>query len=345
MEWYLDFENLIKPDERLDISYRISAHIEPTHPIWEIGRGIIGNLRNIFQQFRNRELLNSYKMEAYLWITPPGQTMSFPIPLSTGNISFDGNRINVEISREELGKYGIATQIGSFELPAKLSNFSAGVRYYQRGLFNKPGGRVSANISYLLNIIEKLRSRPILGSIASRMLQKYGDMTWEDFDQIFEMMEETNLLPETIALKDIDNAWIHSDIAPDSGASDTEFFIIPYLFNDLQINALAFLSEDYEKTGTAQATLLIVQLDVMNAGYTEMLRINNNIIEILDEFDRTFDSISLGVTGDLVISSQIDELSSEANIILGPGMFLMIVLILFISFRRGSYVVLPLLAL
>lgn len=345
MEWYLDFENLIKPDERLDISYRISAHIEPTHPIWEIGRGIIGNLRNIFQQFRNRELLNSYKMEAYLWITPPGQTMSFPIPLSTGNISFDGNRINVEISREELGKYGIATQIGSFELPAKLSNFSAGVRYYQRGLFNKPGGRVSANISYLLNIIEKLRSRPILGSIASRMLQKYGDMTWEDFDQIFEMMEETNLLPETIALKDIDNAWIHSDTAPDSGASDTEFFIIPYLFNDLQINALAFLSEDYEKTGTAQATLLIVQLDVMNEGYTEMLRINNNIIEILDEFDRTFDSISISITGELVVSSQIDELSSEANIILGPSMFLMIVLILFISFRRGSYVVLPLLAL
>lgn len=345
MEWYLDFENLIKPDERLDISYRISAHIEPAHPIWEIGRGIIGNLRNIFQQFRNRDLLNSYKMEAYLWITPPGQTMSFPMPLSTGNISFDGNRINVEISREELGKYGIATQIGSFELPAKLSNFSAGVRYYQRGLFNKPGGRVVANVSYILDRTEKLRSRPILGSIASRMLQKYGDMTWEDFDQIFEMMEETNLLPETIALKDIDSAWIYSDIAPDSDTSYTEFFIIPYLFDDLQLTALAFLSEDYEKTGTAQATLLIVQLDVMNEGYTEMLRINNNIIEILDEFDRTFDSISLGVTGELVVSSQIDELSSEANIILGPGMFLMIVLILFISFRRGSYVVLPLLAL
>jgi len=336
MEWYLDFENLIKPDERLDISYRISAHIEPTHPIWEIGRGIIGNLRNIFQQFRNRDLLNSYKMEAYLWITPPGQTMSFPMPLSTGNISFDGNRINVEISREELGKYGIATQIGSFELPAKLSNFSAGVRYYQRGLFNKPGGRVVANVSYILDRTEKLRSRPILGSIASRMLQKYGDMTWEDFDQIFEMMEETNLLPETIALKDIDSAWIYSDIAPDSDTSYTEFFIIPYLFDDLQLTALAFLSEDYEKTGTAQATLLIVQLDVMNEGYTEMLRINNNIIEILDEFDRTFDSISLGVTGELVVSSQIDELSSEANIILGPGMFLMIVLILFISFRRGG---------
>ncbi len=345
MEWYLDFENLIKPDERLDISYRISAHIEPTLPFWEIGKGIIGNLREIFQQFRNRELLNSYKMEAYLWITPPGQTMSFPMPLSTGNISFDGNRINVKISREELGQYGIATQIGSFELPAKLSNFNAGVRYYQRGLFNKPGGRVVANVSSGLEIMEKLRSRPLLGSIASRLLQKYGDMTWEDFDQFFEMLEEMGFLPETIALNDFNSAWIYSDIAPDSDTSDTEFFIIPYLFDDLQLTALAFLSEDYEKTGTAQATLLIVQLDVMDEGYTEMLRINNNIIEILDEFDRTFDSISLGVTGELVVSSQIEELSNEANIILGPGMFLMIVLILFISFRRGSYVVLPLLAL
>ena len=345
MEWYLDFENLIKPDERLDISYRISAHIEPTNPIWEIGKGIIGNLRSILKQLRNRELLNSYKMETYLWITPPGQTMSFPIPLSTGNISFDGNRINIDISREELGGYGIATQIGSFELPAKLSNFSAGVRYYQRGLFNKPGGRVAANMSYLLNRIEKLRSRPILGSIASRMLQKYGNMTWEDFDQLFKMMEETNLLPETIALKDIDNAWTYSDVIPDSGSSDTKFFIIPYLFNDLQINALAFLSEDYEKTGTAKATLLIVQLDVMNEEYTQMLRSNDKIIEILDEFDNTFDSISINITGELVVSSQIDELTSEANQILGPGMFIMIVLILFISFRRGSYVGLPLLSL
>ena len=124
MEWYLDFENLIKPDERLDIAYRIAAHIEPTHPVWELGKGILENLRNFFLHLRNRELLNSYQMETYLWIKPPEQSTYFPIPLSTGNISLHDNRIDIEISREELGQYGIATQIGTFQLPAKLSNFS-----------------------------------------------------------------------------------------------------------------------------------------------------------------------------------------------------------------------------
>ena len=345
MEWYLDFENLIKPDESIDISYRISAHIEPTHPIWEIGKGIIGNLREILQYIRNRELFNSYAMEAYLWIRFPDQTTYLPMPLSTGNITLGGNRIDVEISRKELGEYGIATQIGAFELPAKISNFHAGVRYYQQGIFNRPGGRVVANLSFLLNRLEKLQSRPLIGGIASRMLQKYVGMSWEDFDQLFGMMDETDQLPETIAPQDIDSYWVISDNVPDSGTSETEFFILPYLFNDLQVNALAFLSEDYEKTGVPQATLFIVQLDIMKEGYTEMLRITNSIEEKLHELDEEFESISLGVTGELVVSSQIEELSTEANQILGPGMFFMIVIILFVSFRRGSYVGLPLLAL
>ena len=345
MEWYLDFENLIQPDEQLDISYKISAHIQPSYPIWEIGRGIIDNIRNIFYHLRNRELLNSYTMESYLWITPPDQTISFPIPLSTGNISLDGNKIILEISREELGQYGIAPQIGSFELPAKLSNFKAGVRYYQRGLFNSPGGRITANTSFLLTRLEKIRTRPILGTIASNILQKYGDMTWEDFDQLFEMIEQSDLLPETIALQDINTAWISSDTVPDSGSTDTIFFSVPYLFNDLQISAISFLSEDYEKTGSAQATLFIVQLDVIDQGYTETLEINDKLTARLHELDRAFDSISIGVTGDISISSQIDDITTESNQILGPGMFVLIVLILFISFRKGSYVVLPLLAL
>ena len=65
MEWYLEFENLIRPDERLDITYRIAAHVEPVHPLWEIGRGFIYNLRHLFQIVRTRELFNSYKNEVY----------------------------------------------------------------------------------------------------------------------------------------------------------------------------------------------------------------------------------------------------------------------------------------
>jgi len=345
MEWYLEFENLIKPSEILDISYRISAHIEPKYPIWEIGKGVIANLREIFNHIRNRELLSSYKMEAYLWISPPDQTISFPIPLSTGNISLNGNRIDVEISRKEIGQYGIATQIGSFELPAKLSNFKAGIRYYQRGFLNKPGGRVVANLDYILDRFEKLQSRPILGIISSKILQRFGNITWEEFDQLFEIMEDTNLLPETIALKDIDSNWIYSDVIPDSGISKNEFFIIPYLFDDLQINALSFLSGDFEKTGKAEATLIIIELDLENAEYSELIGTNKDIINLFKEFDEEYNSISISVTGELVISSEVDKLTTEANLILGPAMFVMIILILFISFRRGSYIILPLIAL
>ena len=346
MEWYLDFENLIKPDERLDVSYRIAAHIEPTHPLWEIGKGVIGNLRELFQLIRDRELFNSYKKEAYLWIKPPQQTTYLPIQLNTGNITFDNvaNRINIVVSREELGTYGIATRIGSFELPAKLSNFNAGVRYYQTSILKGPGARASVNTSFLLSGIEKIRSRPILGSIAARILQKYGNMTWEDFDQLFAMMKQTDLLPETFALQDIDSTWTKSDVAPDIGISNTNFFIYPYLFSDIQVNSLAFLSKDYEQTHSPIASLIIVQLDFFD-DYNELLKTNEEVLNKIIELDKKFDYVTVEVTGENVISSQINELTSDANQILGPSMFIIIIIILFIFFRRMSYVFLPMLTL
>lgn len=347
MEWYLEFENLIIPDEQLDISYRIAAHIEPAHPLWEIGKGFFANIREIIQLIKNRELFNSYKKEVYLWIKPPQQSMYFPLPLETGNITFDtrNNRIDIEVSREELGQYGIATKIGSFELPAKLSHFNAGVRCYQTPLLKHPGGRLTINTSFLFDRFNKIRTRPILGSIATRILQRYGDITWEDFDQLFEMMEQTNLIPETIALQDIDSNWISADIVPDNDDSDTVFFIYPYLFNDIQINALAFLSKDYKEAHAPKASLIIVQLDVLNNEFSEQLRINDEIVNKIDELDSKFNYVSVEVTGESVVSSQINELTSEANQVLGPSIFIILMVILFVSFRRASYVFLPMLAL
>jgi hypothetical protein len=179
IEWYINFENLIIPDERLDISYKIAAHIEPKNPIWEFGKGVLGNLREIFSNIRDRNLINSFKKEVYLWIKPPNQSIYFPLPLRSGNISFDknNNKINILVSLDELRDFGIATQVGAFELPAKLSNFSAGVRYYQTSILKRPGRRITANLTFLLNKIDKIRTRPILGIISSRILQKYGDIT------------------------------------------------------------------------------------------------------------------------------------------------------------------------
>jgi predicted RND superfamily exporter protein len=346
MEWYLNFENLIIPDKQLDISYKIAAHIEPSYPIWEFGKGLSENIWSLIQHIKNRELFNSYNKEVYLWIKPPEQTMYFPIPLESGNITFkkETNRINIVISRQELGNFGIATQVGSFELPAKLSNFSAGVRYYQTSILKRPGGRVLANVSFFLNRIEKIRSRPVLGTIVTRFLQKIAGLTWKDFDLLFDMMEDVDLLPETLALKDIDEAWTVSDIVPDESFSDTIFFIYPYLFNEIQVNSFAFLSDDYEKSQTPSASLIIVQLDRLG-NYDEVIKLNEAIVIKTAELDKKFDFISVKVTGENIVSAQINELTTEANQILGPLLFIIIVIILFIFFRRPSYVFFPMITL
>ena len=109
VEWYLDFEIIIRPDERLDIDYKITAHIEPKHNLWEIGKGPLKNIISILQKIKGRELFNTYKKEVYLWVKLPEQPMSFPLKLETGNVFFDiqKNQIKIDVSKEELGKYCI----------------------------------------------------------------------------------------------------------------------------------------------------------------------------------------------------------------------------------------------
>lgn len=345
MEWYVEFENLIKPVELFDITYQLSAHIEPTHPLWVLGRGVVPNIRHILQHMRNRELLSSYTMEAYLWITPPGESISFPIPLSTATVSLVDNTIVIEVARSELAQYGIAPQIGWFELPAKLSQFRAGVRYYQRGVFRQPGGRLSAETEFLIERLEKIRSRPVLGSLATKILHNIGDITWEDFDELFEVLQQTDMIPETFALHDITRNWIELVDKKDSMISTNEFFIVPYLFEDLKLNTIGFLSKDFKDNNAAKATLLIIQLNLFDMDYSEMLRINREIFSLLDELDENLSSISIQATGELEVTSQINDLTIEANQILGPAMFVIIILILYVSFRKASYIILPLLSL
>jgi len=197
---------------------------------------------------------------------------------------------------------------------------------------------------FKINRLEKLSSRPILGTIASRILKKYGNMTWEDFDNLFEMMGETNLLPERLALQDIDSAWTTTDIVPDTGISDSIFFIYPYLYNDIQVASLALLSKDYYISQEPSSSLIILQLELME-DYNELLKTNEILLEEIKKLDEDFVSISIKVTGESVISAQIDELTTEANTVLGPSIFIVIIFILFFSFRRFSYVFLPMIAL
>ena len=52
MEWYLNFQNSLLPAD-YDIEYQIAARIEPTVTRWEIGNGLLENLRELIQKIRN----------------------------------------------------------------------------------------------------------------------------------------------------------------------------------------------------------------------------------------------------------------------------------------------------
>ena len=342
MEWYLGFENSLLPPG-FELGYQIAARIEPTVPRWEIGNGLLGNLKQLIQKNRNHEL-TSYKKTAYLWIRPPGQEMFFPVQLRTGNVTFDSgtNRINVIVSRQELSSFGIALQFGSFELPAKLTNFSAGVRYYQTPLLHRPGGRIVVNTTFLFDRLERLQKRPLLGTLVSRVFQKY-DINLDDFSGLSENMQGFNILPSTFSLAEIETLWTHADTAPDNGVSTTVFPLIPQLFSDLHVNALSFISKDYEQTKSPKASIIIIQLGLKSSDAEEISRVNNIIINKINEMDTQFTSISIQATGEGIVTTQINDVAMEAMTIIGPSIFIIILCILFLAFRKPSYVLLPIL--
>jgi len=175
-------------------------------------------------------------------------------------------------------------------------------------------------------------------------MQRFGDMSFDDLDQFFNTMEGGIPLQDRMALKDIESRWTVADVAPDKGTTETILFLRPKLFEDIKINALGLLSKDYEKTQKPKASLIILGLN-FSESYDEYLQTNVDIIEEIEEFNGRSRYISMKATGEGVISSQMEEVTSESNQILGPLMFIIIVFILFISFRKPSYVVFPLIAL
>lgn len=346
IEWYVDFDNLIKPDERLNVSYRISAHFEPKNSFWVLGEGFNQNFKSLIENLRNRDLINTYKKEVYLWIKPFDEAMYFPVPLESGNFNFDikKNQIKIDVSREEIGFFGIAPRFGSYELPAKLTNFKAGTRYYQKPFTKLPWARLSANTSYLFEKLYNIKDRPILSNITEEFLKYYASITWDDFDFLFETIEGALPFPETISIKDIDYTWTNCDIVPEDGTSNVILFYKPYLFEDLENSAKGFLSKDYSVSNNPDKCIII--LGSNNSGeYEKNLEITEEILETIEDLNENFKYIEVQATGEGVVGTQINEVTSEANYIIVPMIFVIIISILFISFRRVSYVVLPLIAL
>lgn len=346
MEWFVDFNNLFTPVPELDISYTIAAHIEPTQPWWTVGNSLLDNLRHFFSVLKNRELFNSYTAETILWIQPPNQTMSFPVPLNSGEITFntEDNRIEISVDRKELGTYGISPSFGDFSLPAKLSDFTAGVRYYDAPWLFRPGGHVEINTEFLLERTNTIQQRPILGSLAERLLQRIGGISFDSFTMNSPIMENGFALPESIAIYDMQTNWVTADTFDVDDEEQMTLYLYPKLFNDLQVNLVSFLSEDFKDNHKPQQTIVILQLP-QGEDYDDFLGVNQEAQEIIQSFTQSSTVLSYQTTGQGIIAVEVNEVTSEANQFIMPAIFVIIIIVLFLSFRRISYVILSMLAL
>jgi len=346
-EWYINFENLIVPDEILaDMSYQISAHIEPSEPIWEIGRGVLGNIKALIKNIFNRQLFKSYRSEVYLWIKAPGQDISFPIALNTGSINFntDNNRIEIKVDKSELGKYGIAPSFGGIDLPAKFANTRAGVRVYQTPLLHRPWNRIIFNLSFMEDFTKFIQKRPVIGSLSGRLLNRFANFSWKDFDTLFEMLNSNEFSKDIISLKDFESNWVVFDEVPDNGESEAIYYMKPFFIEDLKTGTVAFLSSDYIEESGPSSTLMMVQLN-SSLLYMEIAPISGEIESTLIKLDSKNNYVKMRATGNGIVSNDLNELTEEANMIIMPAIFIVICVILLIMFKSLSYVFLPMIGL
>lgn len=344
MEWYIDFKNTIIPNEELDIDYKIAAHIEPKHELWEIGRGFFTNLNFLLAHMQGRELFNTYSSDAYLWISPNGQSISFPVKLKSGIVEYDekNNLINITVEKKELGNYGISPQFGNFGLPARIENSAAGFRYYQIPLLNLPWFRIDINKDYLKETFAKIQNRPIIKTVAEKLLGAFGDFSFEDINSMFDMMDQTGFSIDSISLKDLSGWWTVTDTAPDAGTGTGSYFIKPTFLEDMKKTVQNFVAN--KEGQNPYAALMMIQIDG-SLPSEEFNELSKEIVEKLKELDQKNDFVSMKATGNGIIEYEINEVSMDANSIVVPMIFIVISLILLISFRRLSYVIIPLLGL
>ena len=332
-EWYIDFRNKILPSKELDIDYRISARIEPRYEFWELGRGVFKNVRKLLSHARNREF-GDFRKDVYLWIGLPNQSFSYPVRLENANLDIDGNEITISIPRDELSRFGIGLRIYSLYLPAKLSDFRIGTRCY-RGLFYTPWGRLAVNSSFLIDKMRRMNERPIIGKIQDKILEEFIGMRWEDIERALEEAKGIYELPRSFSLKDVEGFWRKIDEVEEKNKI---LFLKPPLFDELRNDILGLISED------RRSSLIVVWLD-RPEGYKEDLELNGKILKGLKRLDERCRHIKIDATGDGIVTLHVHEATWRARKIIEPLIFLIILLILLVSFRRFSYIILPMVSL
>ena len=159
------------------------------------------------------------------------------------------------------------------------------------------------------------------------------------------MLVNGDFSKESLSLKDLEEGWVTLDEAPDVDKSESILFIKPFFLEDLKLSSLIFLSKDFEELSGPSATLIILQLNGSSNGMMDTGESSKEIVSILKESDSRENYVSMKATGGGIISNELNEITEEANMIIMPGIFIVISLILLVMFKRLSYVILPLVSL
>ena len=311
VEWDVCFLNGLAPCEELKINYMIGARYEPGVK-WVVGNGLLNNIKNILRR-------SEWENNVYLWMKPKNFSTYFPIKLEESSFffDFDNSAIVINLSKDELGKFGIAPKFNGNRLPARLVNLSIKSRIYRFPWFGV--GIKGEELQRFLNWIEKLK-------IITRAMERRG-INIEEMKTILSHLD-ANL---TLSMKDLNGNWVVLD-----SVNSTRYILIkPPFFNDIAESIESMLSED------GKTTLVIVQ-ENKTLGLNEAKKVGKELCIKIKELE---DDFHMEITGGSVISYQIDVLTSETNKYIAPGIFIVIMLILLIHFRRISYIFLPLVCL
>ncbi len=329
-EWYIEFENKISPDPSFKFNYKVSVQIafftESRQIEWTIGKGLIRNIRGIIDIIKSQDQDRYYSIASYLWIKIPDENIEIPIELEESNITIDTskNTILIEIAKSELGKYGISTKIDSFEIPAKLTNFTIGSRYSQMP-------------EYLYDMTKRFER------FQTNLVDDF--FSFENFDDIENLSsQDFNFSSISNSNFDFGSNWIDVDIAPDFGSSSNIFYLFPPYILDLKNTALSFISKEYQNNGFSTKALIFVGIQGVNT-IDESVTQTEELLSIIDDLNEENNKLVFNATGAGVLSVEINEVTGDANQIIGPSIFIIIIFVLFISFRKPSYVLIAILSL
>lgn len=136
-EFYIEFDNEITPLPSLRFNYKIITQIaffkEFKKIEWTLGKGLFRNIRELKNIINEQDNIKYYTINPYLSINISSENIEITIPLEKANIKIDQsiNTIILKVLKSDLSKYGISPEFNSFQIPAKLTNFIIGTRYYQ----------------------------------------------------------------------------------------------------------------------------------------------------------------------------------------------------------------------